>query len=172
MQRLLLIVYIVVLTISTIYLSGYAFELEKYCTNQFDNKFPNSLRLLVILFVPCFLLGWIFKKRSYKGVILIYVVPVVLLFAFIILAPTKLNQFFTKNPIIVDRAIITKKTNSKLSWYAVAKFKSENDSIKRQFKIDGNLLKKKEIGDTILIKYIKDCPNIVTDFDFSPTNDE
>ncbi|WP_299182377.1 hypothetical protein [uncultured Aquimarina sp.] len=169
MNKIILITYVSILTISTLLLSGFLFNLESFCMNQFNDRFILLSKLLLILFIPCFILKWFFEKRKYKGLMTIYITPILLLLGFFILDEIKTKQFFNNNTIIIDQAIITKKTHSKLSWYVEAKFQINQDTFRRKFKINGNLLKTKNKGDTILIKYIKDCPKIMTEFDFSPS---
>ncbi|KAF9657641.1 hypothetical protein ABHQ57_15165 [Tenacibaculum sp. ZH5_bin.1] len=174
MRKLILIFYSIILIIGTVYQSGYFMTLKEYCRFK-QSTLSSMFLLLIILFVPFFLIGPIFRRMKYKGSTFAYVLPLVLIFVFLKLYYLKRDQLLLNSKVVIDRAIIVEKSNSKFSWYAVSRFKinKTGDSISKYFKINGNLLKRKKIGDTILIKYVFDCPNVLaTDYSFSPTREE
>ncbi|UZO82092.1 hypothetical protein NBT05_06365 [Aquimarina sp. ERC-38] len=166
----LIILYVVVIVSYTLHLNGFLLNLEEYCNCRFNSW--TIYKLLLALFLPYFLFERLFKKKKYKGLGIIYITPLLMLFTFFYLDNIKTTQIFQSSKNVIDKAIILRKTHSKLSWYVVAKFEIQSKTVKTEFKINGHLWKEKKIGDTILIKYIKECPNINTDFNFTPSNKE
>ncbi|WP_027394712.1 hypothetical protein [Aquimarina latercula] len=169
MRKVLLYFYSITMIFLAIHFSGVLRHLQSYCI--FHNQSSFLSFLLSLAAIPS-LFYFIFKLSKIEKSSWILIMPILMFFLYAILYEKKQERFFQKNDIIIDQAIITKKTHSKLSWYVEAKFQIRQDTFRREFKINGNLLKTKNKGDTILIKYIKDCPKIMTEFDFSPSKED
>ncbi|WNW02651.1 hypothetical protein RRF68_04370 [Tenacibaculum sp. HL-MS23] len=173
MKNSLLIIYTIILITTTVFNSGYFLDLKDYCVFRASNL-SSMYILLIVLFGLFFLMRKFFEKKGYNGLTLIYTLPVILFILFLKFSFLKRDKLLLNSKVIIDRAIIVEKSNSKFSWHAISRFKinKSKDSISKYFKINGSLLKKKKIGDTILVKYVLECPNIATDYNFSPTQEE
>ena len=172
MKTFSLLIYTIILVFFTIKYSGYQMGLDQFCIKIASERFSTTIKLLLILFIPCLIYHYLPDKGKFAGVLFVYLIPFVLFILFIYYAPNKYKQFLKENSFIVDHAIIKSKSSYKHYRYVRAKFNIDGSVYTKKFKISEDLREKKKIGDTILIKYLVECHSIYGSYEFFPTNEE
>lgn len=171
-KTMLIVMYVMLVTLLTIFFSGLAFE-DQECIffEKYFSTYPRFIFLAVLFFI-----GLIFSKflniNKEKNFLFTFIVPISLFFIHIYFFNNKLQNFISSNTLVITKAIVKHKTEGQRNHSITILYNINKSLNKTIMPLDLSKVKKLELGDTILLKYVKNCTSVIELYKSFPSKKE